>query len=84
MSKKKTKTEQEIEVQVREEITEQKKQDEPEKQQKKWAFPTVSKCPRCGTTETKATHTDGKTGTQYRQCQRAICRYNYSVKGTKV
>ena len=49
--------------------------------QKKYSFPTVSKCPRCGTTETKATHTDGKNGRQYRQCQRAICRKNYTVEG---
>jgi transcription elongation factor Elf1 len=54
------------------------------KPQKKWAFPTVSKCPRCGATETKATHTDSKLGRQYRQCQRGICRKNYSVEGTEV
>jgi len=61
-----------------------KKEQIKEKQQKKWAFPTVSKCPRCGTTETKATHTDGKNGRQYRQCQRAICRKNYSIEGELV
>jgi len=130
MSKKKTKTEQEIEVQVREEIPEQKnpeteetiekpeaeteeivKPDPPEvktaetsespeveteeivkpdptevetRGQKKWSFPTASKCPRCGITDTICRNTNIITGTQYRQCQRAICRYNYSVKGTKV
>jgi len=52
--------------------------------QKKWSFPTASKCPRCGITDTICRNTNIITGTQYRQCQRAICRYNYSVKGTKV
>jgi len=52
--------------------------------QKKWSFPTVSRCQRCGSTDTICRNTNIITGTQYRQCQRAICRYNYSVKGTKV
>lgn len=57
---------------------------ETEKPQRQWSFPTASKCPRCGATDTKATHTDNKIGRQYRQCQRGICRKNYSVDGEKI
>ena len=47
-----------------------------------YSFPTQSKCPRCGTTETTAYSTKGKV--QYRRCLRAICRWNYQVIGQKV
>lgn len=48
----------------------------------KYAFPSVSRCPRCGVTDTAATSTQGDT--QYRQCRRAVCRKSYSVQGTVV
>lgn len=53
----------------------------PESQSPKeaYAFPTKSRCPRCGALDTKATSTQGKI--QHRQCQRAICRRRYTVKG---
>jgi len=51
---------------------------------KEWSFPTVSKCPRCGTTDTRCERTDSKMGWQYRLCQRAICRHRYRVQGVKV
>jgi hypothetical protein len=54
------------------------------RKKRKWSFETVSKCPRCGTTDTLAHRTDSKSGKQYRQCQRAICRRKYTVLGKKV
>lgn len=54
------------------------------KRKKEWSFPTVSKCPRCGTTDTICKRTDIKMGWQYRQCQRAICRHRYRVQGVKM
>ncbi len=65
-------------------MSKKEKQNQEVKPQKKWAFPTVSKCPRCGSTDTKATHTDNNLGRQYRKCQRAICRKNYSVDGVEI
>ncbi len=47
----------------------------------RYSFPTVSRCPRCGTTDTICRRTDSQNGRQYRQCTRAICRFNYSVNG---
>ena len=47
-----------------------------------YSFPTRSRCPRCKTTDTIATHTEGKI--QRRICQRAICRQKYVVFGTKI
>lgn len=60
-------------------------QDDPPKaaeKKPKWSFPTVSRCPRCGVTDTEATSTQGDT--QYRKCRRGTCRKAYSVKGTRV
>ncbi len=49
----------------------------------KYAFPTKSRCPRCGATDTIATSSpEGKF--QYRRCRRAICRWKYTVMGTKI
>lgn len=48
----------------------------------RYSFPTVSRCPRCRTTDTVATSTQGKI--QYRRCLRAICRWTYQVIGKKV
>jgi len=75
MSKKKKK----IEAQVQEETI-----NTTEKPQKRWSFPTVSKCPRCGLTDTICRRTDNKLGRQYRICQRAVCRKTYTVFGEKV
>ena len=66
------------------ENTEESVEMTPKKKRKQWSFPTVSKCPRCGTTDTICRHTDSQNGWQYRQCQRAICRHKYTVRGTKV
>ena len=48
----------------------------------KYAFPSKSRCPRCGVLNTVAYTTRGPI--QYRQCQRAVCRRKYSVTGTPV
>jgi hypothetical protein len=55
-----------------------------EKKTKKaeYAFPTKSRCPRCCSTQTKATNTKGDT--QYRECQMPVCRHRYSVLGKKI
>lgn len=45
-----------------------------------WTWPARSRCPRCGSTETKRVSDDGPT--QYRRCERAICRHSYKVQGT--
>lgn len=49
-----------------------------------WSFPTVSRCPRCGSTNTICRRTDGQNGVQYRKCRMAVCHYNFSVQGKKV
>lgn len=49
-----------------------------------FSFPTKVRCPRCGGMDTIAQHTDSKNGRQYRKCQRAICRWKFSVQGKKV
>lgn len=51
------------------------------KKKRKYSFPTVSRCPRCGATDTIATSTQGKV--QYRRCLRAVCRHTYHVIGPK-
>ena len=48
----------------------------------RYSFPTVSKCPRCGGTQTRATSTQGKV--QYRKCLAPICGKRYNVIGTKI
>jgi len=61
------------------------KVDKPAGKKKKkirYAFPTVSRCPRCKTTDTVAYRT--AKNIQYRRCLRAICRWSYSVRGKKV
>ena len=49
-----------------------------------FAFPTRSKCPRCGSVNTVATQTRGRT--QYRRCRVAIpvCGKRYAVQGDEV
>jgi len=47
-----------------------------------YVFPTKSRCPRCGTTDTVATSTQG--AVQYRRCRRGICRHKYAVRGAKI
>lgn len=48
----------------------------------KYSFPTVSQCPRCRGTQTRAVSTQGKV--QYRKCMAPVCRWRYTVIGTKV
>ena len=47
----------------------------------RYSFPTVSRCPRCGSTNTRAYST--KKQVQYRVCLAPICRHKYSVYGQK-
>jgi hypothetical protein len=49
---------------------------------KEFSFPTVSLCPRCKGSQTRAVSTQGKI--QYRVCQAPICRHRYTVTGTPV
>jgi len=44
-----------------------------------YSFPTKSRCPRCGSTNT--TRTSSYNATQYRQCRMPVCRHRFSVKG---
>ena len=53
-----------------------------EKDGAKWSFPSVSRCPRCGATDTKALST--QRDRQYRECTRAVCRRRFTVLGKKV
>ena len=62
----------------------QKKKKRRKRRKRRWSFPTVSKCPRCGSTNTICRRTDIQNGWQYRQCRQAICRKNYPVKGEKI
>ena len=66
------------------EADEKKEVKEPKEEKPKekfivYSYPSRSKCPRCGTVDTKATSTHR--GTQYRKCLGAICRHKYAVKG---
>lgn len=47
-----------------------------------FGFLTKSRCPRCGSTNTRAYSTQGRV--QYRQCQIPICRRKYVQYGQKV
>jgi hypothetical protein len=47
-----------------------------------YAFPTRSRCPRCGSIDTVARSTQGRT--QYRRCRVAICRGAFKVTGVFV
>ena len=49
---------------------------------KMWSFPTVSLCPRCRGSQTRAMSTQGKV--QYRKCMAPICQKRYTVIGSKV
>lgn len=48
----------------------------------RYSFPTVSICPRCGGTQTRAVST--QMNVQYRVCQAPICRHRYTVIGSEV
>lgn len=54
----------------------------PKPKTKMWSFPTISQCPRCGGTQTRAISTQGKV--QYRKCLAPICQKRYTVIGQKV
>lgn len=45
----------------------------------RYAFKTVVRCPRCGTTDTVARSTKGRV--QYRMCRRATCQYGEPGRG---
>lgn len=60
-------------------IEDEKPQPQP---QQTWAFPSRSRCPRCGSIQTKAYRVEG--GVQYRECQNAVCRRRYRVDGILV
>jgi len=47
-----------------------------------YSFPTRSRCPRCGTENTRGYCTRGMV--QYRKCLAPICRCRYAVTGVKV
>lgn len=51
-------------------------------EEKAYAFPTKSRCPRCRSLNT--TRRSQKEATQYRRCQQAVCRHKYTVTGTQV
>jgi len=50
--------------------------------ERRYSFPTVSRCPRCGVTQTRATSTQGRV--QYRKCLAPICGKSYTVFGEEV
>lgn len=54
----------------------------PKASKKRYSFPTVSRCARCGSSQTQAYSTHGNV--QYRKCLVAVCRNRYPVIGTKV
>lgn len=47
-----------------------------------WAFPSKSRCPRCGTINTKMYSSNQNI--QYRKCMNAVCRNTYKVIGVLV
>lgn len=47
-----------------------------------YSFPSKSRCPRCGTLDTK--RTGSYADTQYRECKAPICGKKYSVVGTRL
>jgi len=48
----------------------------------RWTFPSGSRCPRCGSAQTRAVSTQGRV--QYRQCQAPICRHRYHQFGREM
>jgi len=59
-----------------------KKKKEKAKKERKYSFPTASKCPRCNSTHTAAYSTQGNI--QYRKCLVAICRHRYKVVADRI
>jgi len=60
------------------------KKDVTRHRERTWSFPTVTRCPRCGSTDTICRRTDVQKGVQYRKCRMAVCHYNFCVRGKKV
>ena len=56
--------------------------EKPKKKKVKYAFPSKSRCPRCGSTQTVTLST--QKNVQYRKCQMAVCRWTYTVVGGKI
>ena len=52
------------------------------KKKQRYAFPTVSRCPRCGSTQTHCRSTQGKV--QYRICNHPICRKTFTIIGRRI
>ena len=55
---------------------------EPARSNVAYAFPSKSRCPRCGSLDTYVRSTQGSV--QYRACRMAVCRRNYAVSGEVV
>jgi len=55
---------------------------EPEKEEEVYAFPTKSRCTRCGGTKTIRRFSEKNK--QYRRCRRIGCGTDYCVKGTLI
>jgi len=75
----------ETKKQTRPEIEQQKAGQQMKKKKEnknEYAFPTKSRCPRCGGTDTRAVSTQNNR--QYRECQTPVCRYKYSITGEKI
>lgn len=47
-----------------------------------YAFPSKSRCPRCGVENTKAYGTNA--GVQYRECLAPVCKWSYKVTGSLI
>ena len=57
--------------------------------EKVYAFPTKSRCPKCGRLSTRVHKTDREAGIQYRSCRMPSCqggkdRGRYKVPGTPI
>jgi hypothetical protein len=51
-------------------------------ERERFSFPTVSACPRCRGTQTRAISTQGNR--QYRVCCAPVCQFHFCVKGAPV
>ena len=69
-------------VEVQENTTPEKPTDTNKKLQ--FAFPSKARCPRCHVIDTVRTGVSRDGATQYRRCQRAVCRKRFSVTGQKI
>jgi hypothetical protein len=63
-------------------MNDKKSKNENRKPEIRYSFPTVSSCPRCRGTATRATSTQGRV--QYRKCMAPVCQKRYTVIGTEI